>query len=157
MLAHLRESLLLMQHRDLSVRDELASDGSLFDGYHPRMESVHRANAGELRKLLAEHGWPHEGIAGKDGAEAAWLVAQHSIAEPDFMRSCRDLLAAEVGAGRVPSWQHAYLHDRIQVSEGKPQRFGTQFELTPEGPVICEVEEPERLDTRRAEVGLTPR
>ncbi len=156
MLATLRETLLAMQQQDLSVRAELAADGSLFEGYHPRMEALHRANAQLLRQLIAEHGWPNEEIAGTDGAEAAWLVAQHSISEPEFMRSCRDLVAVEARAGRVPSWQHAYLYDRIQVSEGKPQRFGTQFEMTPDGPVVCEVDQPERLDDNRKEVGLGP-
>jgi hypothetical protein len=145
-----------MQQHDLSVRDELAADGSLFDGYHPRMEAVHRANAAMLRQVIAEHGWPNEELVGPDGAEAAWLVAQHSIGEPEFMRACRTLLAAEAEAGTVPRWQHAYLHDRVQVSEGKPQRYGTQFEITPDGPVVCEVDDPGRLDEIRKAVGLGP-
>jgi hypothetical protein len=156
MLAHLRESLLALQERDLSVRAELEADGSLFEGYHPRMEAVHRQNAHQLRLLISQFGWPHEGIAGADGAEAAWLVAQHSIAEPDFMRRCREMLASEVAAGRVPEWQYAYLDDRIRVSEGRPQRFGTQFEVTPAGPVVHEVEDLEFLDQRREKAGLEP-
>jgi hypothetical protein len=156
MLEHLCASLLALQQRDLSVRSELEADGSLFQGYHPRMEAVHRDNAERLRELIAQFGWPHEGIAGADGAEAAWLLVQHAIGEPDFMRSCRELLAAEVAAGRVPRWQHAHLDDRIRVSEGKPQRFGTQFDLTPDGAVVCEVEEPEHLDQRRRDAGLGP-
>ena len=156
MLSHIRDSLLAMQQHDLWVRDELAADTSLQEGYHPRMEAVHRANAEQLRQLIADHGWPNENLVGQDGAEAAWLIAQHSIAEPEFMRACLQLLAVEAEAGRVPKWQYAYLHDRIQVSEGKPQRYGTQFEVTPEGPVVCDVDEPERLDENRSAVGLGP-
>lgn len=156
MLSSLREALLALQRRDLEVRAALAADGCLYDGYHPQMEEVHRENAAALRRLIAEFGWPHEAIAGKDGAEAAWLVAQHAISEPAFQRACRDLLATEAQLGRVPRWHHAYLEDRINVSEGKPQRFGTQIDLTPDGPVVCEVAEPHRLDERRKEVGLTP-
>lgn len=153
---NLRESLLALQQRDLSVRAELEAGGLLFGGYHPRMEAVHRENASELRRLISEFGWPHEGLVGKGGAEAAWLVAQHAIAEPDFMRGCRELLAEHVARGAVPGWQYAYLDDRIRVSEGKPQRFGTQFDLTPDGPVVCELEDPEFLDERRREAGLGP-
>lgn len=72
------------------------------------------------------------------------------------MRNCRELLEKELATGGVPRWHYAYLDDRIRVSEGKPQRFGTQFELTPDGPVICEVEDPKSLDQRRREVGLGP-
>jgi hypothetical protein len=156
MLVNLRESLLALQERDLSIRAELEADGSLFMGYHPRMEAIHRENARQLRTLIEQYGWPHREIAGEDGAEAAWLVVQHSIAEPAFMRSCRDLLASEIASGRAPEWQYAYLDDRIKVFEGKPQRFGTQLELTPDGPMVCAVEEPEFLDQRRKKTGLEP-
>ncbi|TAG78375.1 MAG: hypothetical protein EAZ21_12860 [Betaproteobacteria bacterium] len=156
MLVNLRESLLALQERDLSIRADLEADGSLFMGYHPRMEAVHRENARQLRTLIDQFGWPHAGIAGEDGAEAAWLIAQHAIAEPAFMRSCRELLASEIASGRVLEWQYAYLDDRIKVFEGKPQRFGTQLEVTPTGPMVCEVEEPEFLNQRREKAGLEP-
>jgi hypothetical protein len=152
----LRKTLLALQQRDLDLRDELQADGMLLKGYHPRMEAMHRDNASELRALIARVGWPNEKLAGRDGAEAAWLVAQHAIAEPDFMRSCRALLEREVAAGQVPLWQYAYLDDRIRVFEGKPQRFGTQFELTPDGPSVCEVEDLNLLNKRREEAGLEP-
>jgi hypothetical protein len=156
MLTHLRESLLAMQQRDLSVRAELEADGPLFDGYNPLMEAVHRENASQLRQLITEHGWPHEAMVGADGAEAAWLIAQHSISDPAFMRACLELLAAEAAAGRIPRWQHAFLHDRARTLKGKPQRYGTQIELTPQGAVVCEVEDPQRLDALRKEAGLGP-
>jgi hypothetical protein len=152
----LRKTLLQLKQRDLDLRAELQADGTLFHGYHPRMEAIHRDNAKKLRVLITRVGWPNEALAGRDGAEAAWLIAQHAIAEPDFMRSCRALLEKEVATGRVPLWQYAYLDDRIRVFEAKPQRFGTQFELTPDGPILCQVEGSASLDKRRAQAGLTP-
>lgn len=154
--AEVRATLLALQQRDLAVRAELEADGSLFEGYHPRMEAVHRENAARLRRIIDEIGWPTEELVGTDGAEAAWLVAQHAIGEPGFMRLARDLIEVEVAAGRVPRWQFAYLDDRIRVSEGRPQRFGTQIELTPDGPTLCEVEDPGGLEQRRRELGLSP-
>jgi hypothetical protein len=149
-------ALLALQQRDLTVREELDRDGSLHEGYHPRMEAVHLENAGQLRGLIERFGWPNEGLAGADGAEAAWLIAQHAISEPDFMRACRRLLESEVASGGVPTWQLACLDDRIRVSEGRPQRFGTQFKVTPDGPELCEVEDPALLDERRLQAGLSP-
>lgn len=156
MLSQLRDTLLALQQRDLVVRAELEADGTLYDGYHPRMEAVHLDNATQLRNLIAVFGWPNEQLAGPDGAEAAWLIAQHSIAEPDFMRTCRELIREDVADGKVPLWQYAYIDDRIRVSEGKPQRFGTQIELTPDGPVLCEVEDSQALESLRIEAGFPP-
>jgi hypothetical protein len=152
----LRETLLALQDRDLALRAELEAAGTLFEGYHPRMEAVHLDNARQLRELIAQHGWPNERLAGKDGAAAAWLIAQNSISEPEFMRRCRALVERESTSGGVPFWQYAYMDDRIRVSEGKPQRYGTQFELTPDGPKLCEVEDPKSLDLRRQQAGMSP-
>jgi len=154
MLDIVRKQLLAMRARDEQLRAELAADGMLFDGYHPRMEEVHRANARELRSLIREHGWPTEGLVGPDGAEAAWLVAQHAIGEPEFMRCCRSLLEEANSLGLVPRWHFAYMDDRIRVFEGRPQRFGTQFDLMPDGPRIHELEDPSQVDAWRKEMGL---
>jgi hypothetical protein len=54
----LRDELLAMAAEDRAVRAELAADGSLFAGYHPRMEAVHRRNAARLTEIIEAHGWP---------------------------------------------------------------------------------------------------
>jgi hypothetical protein len=152
----LRPALLALQEHDLGVRGELEAQGVLFQGYHPRMEAVHRQNAAELRRLIDAHGWPTEAAAGADGAEAAWLVAQHAIAEPAFMRRCRDLIDECSAAGSIPRWQFAYIDDRIRVSEGRPQRFGTQIKLAADGPQPCPLDDPAGVDARRRALGLPP-
>jgi hypothetical protein len=154
MLKHIRKKLLAMRARDEQVREELAADDSLFKGYHSRMEDVHRANAHALRAMIKEHGWPVERLVGSDGAEAAWLVAQHPIGEPVFMRMCRQHLDEASRAELVPRWQYAYIDDRIQVFEGKPQRYGTQIDLKPESAVVHELVDPAHVDIWRHEVGL---
>jgi hypothetical protein len=152
----LKDHLLGLQARDELVRAELEADGTLFDGYHQRMEEVHRANAADLRTIIETHGWPTSALVGPEGAKAAWLVLQHAIAEPGFMRYCRSLIDAASQVGQIPRWQFAYLDDRIRVFEGKPQRFGTQFDLKPDGPEISELEDPKQVDDWRREVGLGP-
>lgn len=142
--------LLALRADDEQVRAELAADGSLFGGYHPLMEAVHRANAGALRSLIREYGWPDEALAGREGAEAAWLIAQHSIGEPDFMRLCRTL----IDEANVPRWHFACIDDRIRVFEGKSQRFGTQIDLRPDGPQFYELEDPSQVARWRKEAGL---
>jgi hypothetical protein len=53
----------------------------------------------------------------------------HAISEPGFMRRCRTLIDEVSRAGRVPRWQFPYIDDRIRVFEGRPQHFGTPFDL----------------------------
>lgn len=143
-----------MAAADLALRERLAQRGELFGGYHPEMARLHEGHARRLRRHLARFGWPH----GDAAAEAAWLVVQHAIGEPEFQRGMLATLREEAAAGRVAPARVAALEDRIAAFEGRAQRFGTQLdwddggELSPWPPI----EAPERVDERRAEVGLGP-
>jgi hypothetical protein len=155
--ARLRDELIAMDAQDQAVRAELAADGSLFDGYHPRMETVHRANAARLRAVVDDVGWTVEPLVGADGAAAAWRIAQHAIGEPDFQRRCLRLLQDAAARGDVPAWQPAMLEDRIRMFEGRPQRYGTQLEPDDDGRLRpYTIEDPEHVDDRRRAVGLEP-
>lgn len=153
----LRDRLLAMAARDLETRERLASDGSLFDGYHPEMQAVHEENARALQAVIVATGWPGSDVAGREGAEAAWLIAQHAIGLPDFMRMCLRHLERAVAAGTAPAWQMAMMIDRIRTYEGRPQMFGTSFDWDDGGQQSPRpIEDPEGVDRRRASVGLEP-
>ena len=156
--AALRDELLSMRAEDVRVRQELLASGELGGHYVPRMEAVHRKNAARLRELIAPHGWPAEDIAGTDGAEAAWLIVQHAIGEPDFPRDSLERIRACAAEGRVPRWHAAYLEDRIAMHEGRPQRFGTQWVEDPVDGRIrpWPLDDPERVAWLRKEAGLEP-
>ena len=152
----LRDELIAMDEYDQAVRTELAADGSFFEGYHPRMEAVHRANAARLREILAEHGWPGISLVGEEGAFAAWRVAMHAIGEPEFLRACRVMLDEASRRGEAPRARFAMLDDRIRVFEGKLQRYGSQLCEGPEGLQPSPLEDEARVEAFRAEVGLPP-
>lgn len=146
-----------MVARDLRVREELAADGSLFHRYHPRMQAVHDANAARLAAILDEHGWPGEPQVGGDGAEAAWLIAQHAIAQPALQRAALTELWQATTRGAVPALQAAMLEDRIRALEGRPQRYGTQFDWDANGEVSpLPIEDADAVDERRRMLGLAP-
>jgi len=153
----LRDELLTMKEQDLKVRARLATDGLLLEGYHPQPETIHRRNSARLTEIIDSFGWPGSSLVGADGAEAAWLIAQHAIGEPTFQRRCLTLLQRAVETAEVPAWQAAYLEDRIRVFEGRKQLYGTQIDVGPEGkPFPFPIEETDRVDERRSAVGLEP-
>jgi Kdo2-lipid IVA lauroyltransferase/acyltransferase len=151
----LRLELLALAADDERVRSRLLREGLLFKGYAKEMEAIHRRNAARLATLLAAHGWPVASLAGEDGAEAAFLILQHSIGEPALQRRCLPLLAAAAARGEVPALQPAMLLDRIRFFEGKPQLYGTAFDWDAKGHFsIGALEAPEGVDARRAALGL---
>jgi hypothetical protein len=121
------------------------------------MEAVHKRNAARLRAILAARGWPGASLVGEDGEEAAWLIVQHAIGEPDFMRLSLRLLHRAVERGEAPAWQATMLEDRIRTLEGRPQLFATQLEPDQEGRLRpCRTEDPDGVEERRRAVGLEP-
>ena len=154
----LRRALLTMARLDLSTRAELAASGALFNaGYEPRMARVHQRNAQRLRRIIESVGWPGSDLVGGDGAEAAWLILQHAISEPDLLRRALPLLKAAALEGKADPAHAAMLEDRIRFFEGRPQRYGTQLDWDADGNLSPgEVEDPQKLAGRRRAVGLPP-
>jgi hypothetical protein len=152
----LRERLIAMFEHDMRVRSQLAATGALFQGYHPDMEAVHRANASELDQLLAGV-WPLTADVGEDGQTAAWRLVQHAISLPEFQRRYLSAVKRAVAEGHAPGWQAAMLEDRIRFFEGRLQVYGTQFDWDDAGLMSpVPLEDPANVDARRAAVGMEP-
>jgi hypothetical protein len=120
------------------------------------MEAADAANLPWLRRLITDVGWPGKSLVGEDGAQAAWLLAQHADRDPAFQRRCLDLLTAAVEGGEATAVQQAYLTDRVLLHEGKPQEYGTQAIAREGGFVARNLRDSGHVDERRARVGLGP-
>ena len=147
--------IIAMRNADLQLRQQLVESGQLFDGYHPAMEQMHNHHAQALENMMLRFGYPTAENFGAEASEAAWLIMQHSIGRPDFMRLCKKLLEEAVAQQQADPVQLAYLGDRIAVLEGNPQHYGTQFDWDDGGelsPLPCH--DPETLDDRRTAIGL---
>lgn len=152
----LKEELILMAETDQRVLHELAKAGILGTvEYHPSMREVHEGNTDRLKQIIEKHGWPDIDLVGAEGAEAAWLIVQHSVSDLAFMRSCVPLLEKRVHTKKIEGWQLAFLLDRVLTMSGKPQLYGTQFENDEKGwPVPYPISEANTVNERRAKLGL---
>jgi len=68
----------------------------------------------------------------------------------------RPARATRLVRGKASPAHLAYLEDRVRVNAGQPQRYGTQFTVTGGEFGPHPIEDPHRLDERRAEAGLEP-
>ena len=141
--------------RDLSVRETEPADS-------PKIDQIDLENAERLKEILAEiKGWPAISRFGTETPKAAWLVALHATHNPAFQADClRQMMA--LPANEYDLIDRVYLEDRVLISSGQPQRYGTIWNVV-SNPAIDEfdvvpsrMEDPANVDARRAQVGLPP-
>ncbi|MFF3989909.1 DUF6624 domain-containing protein [Streptomyces sp. NPDC001797] len=122
------------------------------------MRRIDADNTAWLEQVISQRGWPGIALVGERGADAAWLLAQHADLDPAFQRRALELLKAAVEAGDALPRHLAYLTDRVLVAAGEPQVYGTQYTDDGDGSNLRlqPVADPDRLDERRAAIGLEP-
>jgi len=157
----LRQELLARAEEDQRVRRRAAPPKGQYEIRLPdevaeEWERVHAENTRWLAELVAARGWPGRTVAGEDGAGAAWLLAQHADRDPGLQRTFLEALRGAVAEGEASPANLAYLEDRVRVHDGRPQLYGTQFTVTDGILEPSPVEDPQRLDERRAQAGLDP-
>lgn len=153
---NLADELVTMMTEDQQVLQQLFDSGEPpSESYHPRIKALHEHNASRLKEIISTHGWPGISLVGEDAAKAAWLVAQHSVSDPEFMGECVSLLEDAVAREDVAGWQLAFLQDRVRTLSGKPQYYGTQFDIDENGwPIPFPVEDSATVNDRRERLGL---
>jgi hypothetical protein len=113
-------------------------------------------NTEYIRKILAEVGWIDVGRFGYSTSKAAFILVQHSWEAP-LMSAVLPYLKQDVDAGRIEADTYALLFDRLQLSLGRRQRFGSQVATDETGAlVVLPVEDPSKVDALRAGLGMIP-
>jgi len=119
-------------------------------------KKIDQENTQKLKEIITSIGWPTESKVGEDPAHYAWLLVQHADQDIEFQKNCLRLMKAE-SPEEVQQEDIAYLEDRILVAENKPQLYGSQWKITEDGSHIPEeIFEPDKLDERRAKMGMKP-
>jgi len=104
------------------------------------MESTDVHLTEQLKGIVAEKGWPTIYLVGSQASQAAATILVHS-ADHDWQRRMLPLLRKLVEQEKIFGSDIAGLTDRILVSEGKPQEFGTQFKKVDGRMVMCPVKD----------------
>lgn len=151
----LRQRLLDMEKADQEVRSK--DFGALTQEDFQHWMAVDAANLPRIKAIVAEHGGlPTVAQVGADGVAAAWILVQHADADPAFQAEVLEKIAPLLESGEVTAHEYALLTDRVLTGQGKPQRYGSQLEPVGGKWVPKPLEDPERVDARRAAVGEMP-
>jgi len=149
------DEIIALKNKDIALRTQLVQKGQLGEGYHEEMQALHNQNAAALKAIIATIGYPTPEKVGEEASEAAWLIIQHAIGQPAFMKNCLKLLRQAVTENKANPLHLAYLSDRIAVRQGKPQRYGTQFDWDENGHLSPNsLDDHSKVNKRRRALGL---
>lgn len=149
------ENIIDLKKADLALREKLIQNGQLGNGYNEEMKKLHHRNAKILNDILDTIGYPTTDKVGKEANKATWLIIQHAIGQPEFMKKSAELLERAVIESKADPKDLAYLTDRIAVFEGKPQRYGTQFDWDEYGNLSPnQFDDLTKVNERRKSIGL---
>lgn len=104
-----------------------------------------------VENILAAQGYPSVSSVGQDASSAVWLVIQH--ADLDTQERFLPQLEEAAARGDILPGYIAALKDRIDVREGRPQKYGTQYDADGK---LYPLLDAQMVDQWRAEVGLPP-
>jgi hypothetical protein len=152
----LRAELLQLREADQRARDDFGPRAAANDTvFLKQMLQGDSARTRRLIEIVSQHGWPTRALVGREGTEAAWLLLQHSPSD-SLRRALLPELWRAVERGDVQASEAAMLTDKVRITAGQPQLYGSSFKLVDGRLRPHPIEDPAGLDARRLEVGLPP-
>lgn len=161
-----RDEVMRMHEADLAVRvrmiDAMRETGGGIialverDEMRPILADVERVDAEHSRLAMAildRVGWPTESVVGSEAADAWTHLITQRVSGETVDYSVRHLRAA-AARGEVSDVTAAQVEDRTAVLHGRPQRHGTQWTQSEGGYEPHRMDDPVKVDVRRARLGL---
>ncbi len=153
----------VLQKRLLQMRDEDQAIRHSFIGapadkqreIGPSVEEVDKKLTAELKEIVQKQGWPIIRLVGIEASQAAATILNHSP-DLDFQREWIPKLSRMVEEDEIVGSDLGPIIDKVLLSEGKPQLFGSVFRVEGEFMIMQPVQDPEHLDERRARYLLPP-
>ena len=138
-------------------RDQEALRKKVTDQDEPgEVATVTAENTAYLVALVQEVGWIDRARFGLETAHRATVLAQHSDHLPLGLAALPGVEKDFKGAADSPETYPIFV-DWLRLALGQCQIYGSRIELDMEGdPVLAPLEDPERVDERRATQGLPP-
>jgi hypothetical protein len=121
------------------------------------MAKTDSLNLMEAKSIISAHGFPGYNLVG-EFSNNFWAIVQHCDDDVKFQKQVLLLLKRQVELKNASAENYALLQDRVLISTGKKQLYGTQVRYNPKTKTAkpFPVEDSTHVDERRKAVGLAP-
>ncbi|WP_231717768.1 DUF6624 domain-containing protein [Nonlabens sp. YIK11] len=117
-------------------------------------ESIDQNNLEAIELILDKCGMPTSDTSSSKSLQGIWLVIQHAGA--DKREQYFPLLEKAAQRGDLDLQDIALMKDRMLLDKNEPQIYGSQVLINDGIYELYQLQDPERVDARRATVGLGP-
>ncbi len=145
----------ILQYRMISKAEDTYGEDS--DEYQKEIEKtrvIAKAKGVELDSLIELHGWPRQNLVGQEQLRGAVMILTYS--DTALQKKYLPEIINAVEYGELDGRYLATLTDKILISDGEKQLYGTQYLYndSTENYEIAPIENEIDLDKRRLELGL---
>lgn len=119
------------------------------------IEHTDSVNLIKVKSILDKYGWAGADVVGRAGNQTLFLVIQH--ADIETQQKYLPVMREAVKNKKAQPSALALLEDRVALRTGRKQIYGSQVGTFDDGKhYVQPLEDPDNVDKRRAEVGLSP-
>ena len=151
----LKEELLKMAIKERELLVEVVEKDQTKQGDQEKLHKLYEEHIVKLCQIMKTRGWPTTTMVERDGVFAAFFILKNG-GSFEFLRDLLPVIVAVIKTDPVQKSEFAGLFDRLRVSAGMKQLFGTQVVSMGGFLVLYPIEDEARVDARREEYGLVP-
>ena len=141
----IRQQLQAMADEDAAARQKQWFDPQETDEISERDKPA-------LESIFTQYGWPKISMFDVTACNNFWLLVQHQSLP--LQERVLGAMKSAVDAGEASKANYAYLFDRVQIGEGRPQHWGTQSTCDKGRAILSPVDDMANIEERRKEAGL---
>src|SRR5262249_10300749 len=149
----LREDLIKMAEKQREMLLEVVQKDQTKKSDQEKLHKLYGNNTTKFCEILKSVGWPTAALVDRDGVLAAFQILKTS-ATFELQRDLLPVILASVKKDPTQKPEFAGFFDRLRVSAGMKQLFGTQAVSMGGFLVLYPIEDQTKLDSLRAEFGL---
>ena len=149
----LKEELLKLALKQRELLLEVVAKDQAKESDREKLHKVYEEHTAKLCQILKTYGWPTTALVDREGVLAAFQILKNG-GTYELQRDLLPVIVAVIKKDPSQKSDFAGLFDRLRVSAGMKQLFGTQAVSTGGFLVLYPIEDQQRVDARRAEFGL---
>jgi Ca-activated chloride channel family protein len=149
----LSEELVKTAEKQRQLLQEVVARDQTKKSDQEKLHKLYEKDTAKLCQILKTVGWPTSDMVGPAGVTAAFHILKNSTAY-DLQRDLLPVIIAVMKKDPKQKPEFAGLFDRLRVSAGMRQLFGTQAVSIGGFIVLYPVEDEAKIDARREEFGM---